>query len=797
MNSIKSILKSDKYILLFGSIFIGLLSAALIFGKDLSHFSTSVRGIYYGDGVAYLINIQRAFEYHLGYTNDRMGFPWVSDFSETPQSDFLNYLIIKSIAHLTGSLIFTANSYLILGFIVIFLTTYLLLRSLKISQLSAFIGGVCYALLFYHFLRLSHVFFTWYFVAPAYIFIYYKLINFDFSQDIFIKKHLKYALYLFLLPCFGGYYTLFALFGFIFCFFIIYLKSQNLFKSIFLIGTCLTSIITSIIVNLLPTLYFVYKNGYNYENLNRLPMESELYAFKISQLFMPSGYHVIAKFRELSDFFYLQSGFANENATASLGVLCCIGLIISISNLLSNVLNRKKINSALLSDPRVLISGLFILFFTLFASMGGLVSLYSLLISSTARGWNRVSIYIACFAIISLAILFDIIFSKIKSKAYHYLIVIAAVCFIVLDQSPIFSNAIASQSAQYQRDGDFFRTIEKQLPKDAAVFQYPYQNYPGDDQKYLMDVYAPSLAFLHTKQVNWSYGGMRWREGDWFYRHLAFLPLNEQLDIIRAMGFKGLTIDKSGYCDGGAWITAQTQNYLNQYQHSKPLITTSHANGHSIFITIPEVADPTLLTRASQHLAKINYVLDSYKIPRPIQESKITIDFKNTATLPVVKKITGLFDKFKPINYTNSIASDFINPQANELQNFQALCEYKTTKHLALNNKKLESSHVRFNTDVVFVLNHNLPKQFQFIMHTNAINQEYDFDILVKYGQNKKLMTLKDLQSGTPLVFENQQDLPIFTLTVVPKDNSFTDFLKAPKPIIPFELDSVEIIKIE
>ncbi len=796
MNSIKNLLKIDKYFLIFGSIFIGLLSSILIFGKDFYHLSTNVPGIYYGDGVAFLINLQRAFEGVWMNTNERMGFPWISDFTETPQSDFLNYLIINTIAHLTGSLIFAVNSYFILGFIVIFITTYLLLRALKISQLSAFIGSVCYALIAYHFLRLSHIFFTWYFVAPAYIFIYYKIINYDFTKGIFIKNNLKYTLYLFLLPFFGGYYTLFALFGFIFCFFIIYFKNKNLIQSILLIGASFTCIISSVIINLIPTLYFVYKNGYNYENLNRLPMESELYAFKISQLFIPAGYHVLAKFRELSDFFYLQSAYANENATASLGILTCIGLIISISNLLSNVLNRNKSNSTLLSDPRILISGLFILFFTLFASMGGLVSLYSLLISSTARGWNRVSIYIACFAIISLTILFDLIFAKVQHQIYRYLIVLATVVFIVLDQSPIFSKFLAPQGSQYQHDREFFQSIEKQLPTGSAIFQFPYQEYPGDEKKYSMDVFAHSLAFIHTTHLKLSFGGMRWREGDWFYSHLALLPMNEQLDIIRSMGFKGITIETSGYCDAGKWAIQETQNYFNQYSNGQSLATTKHNKGYTLFISFPEISDPSLYLRAQQHLSKINYFLDNKKIPRPMQESNIKVDFKNTSTLPVIKKITGLFDRYTPIQYTQGIATDFMNPQVIESQNFQPLCEYKTAKHLSLGNQKVQSSNVHFKENVVLVFNHNLPQKFQFILHTTSINHDVDFDVLVTYGKSKKIIELKDLKEKNIFEFENRQDLPIFTISIIPVNRHLKDYFKKAKSVIPFELDSVEIMKI-
>lgn len=179
-----------------------------------------------------------------------------------------------------------------------------------------------------------------------------------------------------------------------------------------------------------------------------------------------------------------------------------------------------------------------------------------------------------------------------------------------------------------------------------------------------------------------------------------------------------------------------------------------------------------------------------------MQESNIKVDFKNTSTLPVIKKITGLFDRYTPIQYTQGIATDFMNPQVIESQNFQPLCEYKTAKHLSLGNQKVQSSNVHFKENVVLVFNHNLPQKFQFILHTTSINHDVDFDVLVTYGKSKKIIELKDLKEKNIFEFENRQDLPIFTISIIPVNRHLKDYFKKAKSVIPFELDSVEIMKI-
>ena len=44
---------------------------------------------------------------------------------------------------------------------------------------------------------------------------------------------------------------------------------------------------------------------------------------------------------------------------------------------------------------------------------------------------------------------------------------------------------------------------------------------------------------------------MRGRTGDWFYRKLALLPIDQQVVIIKAMGFSGIYLDRRGYIGDG------------------------------------------------------------------------------------------------------------------------------------------------------------------------------------------------------------------------------------------------------
>lgn len=793
MNSIKNILRNEFLFLIISSIAIGLLSSVLIYGFNFYKLNSFIPGSYYGDGLAFLQNLQRNYESLWYFTNERQGFPWPSNFTETPSSDLANYLLLKILYLLTDSLITSVNIYLILGFSLIYCSFYLLLRSLKINRAASIISAIGFSLLPYHFLRLSHLFFTWYFVVSGYIYIYYKLFNLDISKKFFSVQNLKYGLFLFILANFGGYYALFSIFGFVFCFFIIYFKNRSLPYSLLLIISCITCVVAGIFFNLLPTLFYVSNQGINFENLNRLPFESEIYSFKISQLFIPIGYHFFDFFQQINVFYSKNSLLVNENASASLGIITCIGLVISLAGLLQRAsFSSRPMAYRLLSDSRILLASLFILFFVFFASMGGLVSLYSLLISSTARGWNRVSIFIACFSLISLAVVLDHFFKRLKQPVYSYGFVLLSIFIFVLDQSPLFSNFIVQQYPNYEADHKYFAKIERQLPAKANVFQYPYQSYPGDYLKG-MDPYAHSHGFLHSSQLRWNYGGMKWREGDWFYRHLALLPLQQQLDIIAAMGFQAIYIDQSGYCDQGEWIRSSVISYLNSIDPGKNHLIATHPDGHSLVFSIPYSESRHSIERANQYLATLGYYLDHQRIPQFIQHNQIQVHLKNRVSLPLVKAINGIYNGHQMVGYQNGIEADYLNPKTNPLDNFQPLCDYQSPNHLSLSAGPLTSTSLKLQQPLTIVFNQNLPKQFILDLKLSQINHEMSFDLTVQYQNIQKTISSDDLRNLQSLTFDAQTAGNTLIIRVQPKKFAVTHLFKPSNKLKPFELDEISI----
>jgi len=74
----------------------------------------------------------------------------------------------------------------------------------------------------------------------------------------------------------------------------------------------------------------------------------------------------------------------------------------------------------------------------------------------------------------------------------------------------------------------------------------PFPEFPPRHRLHTYDLVA---GFLHSRSLRWSYGGMKGREGDLFYRSLAGETIDRQLDIIQRLGFAGISIDRRGFAD--------------------------------------------------------------------------------------------------------------------------------------------------------------------------------------------------------------------------------------------------------
>jgi phosphoglycerol transferase len=586
---------------------------------------------YSGDNLFSSWLIQRLNEGWI-FNNPRCGYPFGSNFLDYPVPDLGSLLALKTLVIIFDDSIKAVNLYFLLGFPFVFIVTYIINRKFELSPLLAFVSSVLYAFAPFHFMRLGHLFYTWYFVVPIFYYIGYKL----FSAKSFRMPSKKYCFLYFLLlmflSSFGVYYALFG---------VIIIGLSGLVGS-FRSGEKVNFLVASIIVvcislgvlfTITPNLIHKYRNGVNPEVAARSPSESEIYAFKMAQLILPRPGHNITKLATITNKYNQTFPLINENAVSSLGIIGTCGLIILFFATLL-ILSGRAIDIRF----RFLSITVFILF--LFGTIGGFGTLFALFISPSIRAWNRVSIFISYGTILAFFIVFQKSiksFFKINQNFISILFALTVLIIGLYDQVSFPDiNANYFIKTNFEADKKFIDAIEKTLPDGATVYQLPYMAFPEVPPINNLPDYALGVGFIHSKHLIWSYGGMKGREGDLFYRTLSKEPIEKQVDIIKKLGFAGIYIDRRGYEDNGTAVISDLTRLLGVPP------TLSREDGQSVFFLLPNHVKPDFSNVSSFEIMKIiGYITDKNgkRYDATLEEG---IDFTKNGLPLFIKEISGL-----------------------------------------------------------------------------------------------------------------------------------------------------------
>jgi phosphoglycerol transferase len=370
------------------------------------------------------------------------------------------------------------------------------------------------------------------------------------------------------------YYTFFSCFLLLIAGIIAYLSQRNkypLLNSLILISV----IIFGILVNMSPFLIYQIENGKNPEAVIRSPAESELYGLKIVQLLMPIGGHRIPLLANISGYYSGTAPLVNENAVASLGVIGSIGFLLLIAwafYRISNGLMPKTVDlSSHINELSILNLSVVLL-----ATLGGFGTLFAYLISSDIRGYNRVSIFIAFFSLFAVFLVLDAFSRKYAKSQTSRLLFNIFICIVlvfgILDQtSSSFVPPYASTKAEYLNDESFVDSIESIMPENAMIFQLPYIPFPEYPPVNRLTDYSHIRAYLHSKDLRWSYGAMKGRPGDAWQKLVAGMPVGDMLKTLSQSGFKGIYIDSYGYQDDGSKLISDIKQILG----AEPLISNN------------------------------------------------------------------------------------------------------------------------------------------------------------------------------------------------------------------------------
>lgn len=547
---LRTILRVDWAWCLGGAIFCFLLASVLMSGFPGGlipnlHSPYSYRG----DGLSHAWMAQRAIEGWL-FDNPRSGYPFGSNFLDYPGSDSGNLLVLKILGQFTSNTFTAINLYFLAGFVATFVAAFLVLRAVGISRPLAFVGAVAFDFMPYHFQRLEHLFLTWYFVAPL---MFYMALRIACGTGMVAPADTAkptprwlLAIGIMALASFGVYYAVFGMI-IVATVAVLALMGPRDMKTLRLSAAAIVLLFCGVLVNVAPNVVHKVRNGPNPEVAQRLAAESETYAFRMVQLFLPRPDHRSEGARTVAKKYAERFTPPNENYTASLGVIGSIGFI-GLFLVIGRALGGRQV------DRRLQLVALITLILFLFGTVGGFGSLFAQIIMPMIRSWNRISIFVAFGCVLGFFMMAQA-FSRRYLAGKHTVVGLlsAALLAVVLyDQTvPACLECQVQSQQRYEQDHQFVSAIEKSLPAGSAIYQLPYIIFPEVGPLFEMEAYDPAAGFLQSRTLKWNYGGMKGRSGDLFYRALATEPVEKQVAELRRLKFAGVYIDRRGYEDKG------------------------------------------------------------------------------------------------------------------------------------------------------------------------------------------------------------------------------------------------------
>lgn len=516
--------------------------------SGLSYFSFASPLFYAYDGVFSLGIVKGILENHSIWLNPHLGFPNGYIGYDFPMTESFHVLLIMLLGSIFGhEPIIITNLFYLLSFVLAAWSSLWVLRYYKLSYPLALAGAIVFTFLPYHFYRSTmHLFLSSYFTIPlwcAVITTIYQTGRIKLHSNNFLNV-LFILLLSYVLSSTGIYYTFFGCFFLICVAVIAWSEKRTSAAVISLIMITLAIFFT--ILQLAPSILYHVQHGANPLAAVRSPAQTEIYGLRIAHLLLPPEYSRINFLANISNRYnqIFVSGL-NESVYSHLGIISSIGFIL----LLLMIFIPRKFPD---NDRLKLISRLNLLA-VLFATTSGFAVLFSFFVTDMIRSVNRISVFIAFFAILMVLYLLQFIISKFRLHfTGRWLISIGLLTLASADQidSSSFDNRKNIMPAA--SDKYFVTDIEQNLPRGSAVFQLPYMDFPEPQViPGTMGTYEPMSLSLYSRDIYWNYGATRGRAIDNWDKATAELPTKAMLVKLKSAGYNGLVVDLNGYSDKG------------------------------------------------------------------------------------------------------------------------------------------------------------------------------------------------------------------------------------------------------
>jgi len=315
-------------------------------------------------------------------------------------------------------------------------------------------------------------------------------------------------------------------------------------------GICIGVIASCTLLNLAPSFYSWSQRGQPMVLRDKVPAESEMFGLKIRQLISPVYPHRFPPFRSWVER-EAAARFPNEyeNWTARLGLVGTLGFLALLARLFAPDPALPRAPTLLRGASRLTLAAL------LLATVGGFGTLFSLFVSPDIRGYNRIFPFIEFFSLLAFALATDSLFTMRRGRITAAFVVLAIGLGDQGQAAQHLNINYPSIAAEISSLGAFVKKLERALPNGAMVFQLPFRAYMGESDFGRMKSFDHFKPYLVSHTLRFSYPALSNEQVRW-QQAAARLDLGGLTSKLAAEGFSLILVDRYGYADDGAAVTA-------------------------------------------------------------------------------------------------------------------------------------------------------------------------------------------------------------------------------------------------
>ena len=495
---------------------------------------------------------------------NNLGWPFIGDMSNWGTISVFEYFYFV-ISSLFFNKFIVVNLYVLVGFVLVTITTYLLFHKLKFSIISNSGLTLLLTLLPWHFQRsIWHVSYANYAVVPLFLIFLIILVQEDKQK----YKVLKLSFLLLLISTSMPYYWAFVEILLIPIFIVFWMNQKYNTKTLF-IHLWYLSIIP--IIQIIQVTILKMQSVYE---IMSSPVERaygfvEMYSGSFISLLMPNPYSLIPffsairqNFEDVSNLGKTESGPWNS-LIGIFAILFC--LIILISQATTNFKPNALFNTSERQNPESILLQVFLLSFVislLFYWNTGLGSVFSFFISDWIRSWGRFYIFLIYFAVVILALVIrKSTFWNNLSEFVKQLLISVALITALFDQGlRSLPNGLETATNLQIEIKDFSNELDKNLGSNCPVLQLPIMKFPESGSIGTISDYDPFWLYLTNPDRKYSYGAVKGTQQANWQDRIETKTVKKIVSQAASVGYCAVVVDFRGYEStvdtGNTWIKA-------------------------------------------------------------------------------------------------------------------------------------------------------------------------------------------------------------------------------------------------